>query len=164
MAEDKLAARVQALEYRYEIEEFILAYFGYGEARPEGGYENFYTDEPFLDLNGMICTSKADLPALYRKVGSYFPGLTGKYHMQITNFIIKVDGDTARVNFLWTQQINESVKGVPRFTEQGREFDHLVRVNGQWKFRKRVVISDSGLIDCFDDIWQPRYDYKLSAA
>ena len=164
MADDKLEQRVKALEDRYEVEEFILSYFGYGDSAPHGDYVNFYDEDPFLDLNGRVCTVKADIPALYRQVGSYFPRLTGKYHMQITNFIIRVDGDSAKVNFLWTQQINESVKGVPRFTEQGREYDHLVRVDGQWKFKKRVVISDSGLLDCFDDIWQPRYDQKLEDA
>jgi hypothetical protein len=161
LSRDRLAARVKALEDRIAIQEFLLAYFGYGRTAAHGSYDDFFAEDCHFDINGVICTSKAELPALYKKVGSYMPKLVGKFHMQLTNFLIRVDGDTATAQFLWTQQLNDTIKGPPRFIEQGREFDRLIRVNGQWKFKKRVLISDSGLLDCFDETWQQRNDYSL---
>jgi hypothetical protein len=159
-----LEARLQAMEDRVAIEELFLSYFGYGRSAARGGLTGYFADEFHLDINGATCTSREELAALYKKVGASKPRLTGRFHMQLTNFIIKVDGDTATCQFLWTQQLNDTIKGPPRYIEQGREYDWLVKVDGVWKIRKRVVIADSGMPDCFDDSWTPRDDVSFETA
>ena len=66
------------------------------------------------------------------------------------------------MQFLWTQTLNDTIKGPPRFIEQGREFDRLKKVDGEWKITKRVVIADSGLPDMFDPTFEPRLDYSIA--
>jgi hypothetical protein len=46
--------------------------------------------------------------------------------------------------------------------EQGREYDLLVRQDGKWLIRKRVVIADSGLPERFKATYQPRMDYDIT--
>ena len=156
-----LATRVQALEDRIAIEEIFHAYFGYGRSKNHAGLTGFFAPDFYLDINGAVCTNEADLLALYKKVGASKPRLTGKFHMQLTNFLIKIDGDKATCSLLWTQQLNDTIKGPPRYIEQGREFDWLIKIDGVWKIKKRVVIADSGSPDCFDDTWTPRLDFSF---
>ncbi len=54
-----------------------------------------------------------------------------------------MNGDTATAKFIWTGIINEQIKAPPRFVEQGREYDRLVKRNGQWRITKRG--GDRGL-------------------
>jgi hypothetical protein len=160
-ASKDLATRVQALEDRIAIEEIFHAYFGYGRSANHAGLTGFFAPDFHLDINGAVCTNADDLLALYKKVGASKPRLTGKFHMQLTNFLIKIDGDKATCQLLWTQQLNDTIKGPPRFIEQGREYDWLVKIDGTWKIKKRVVIADSGCPDCFEDTWKPRLDFSF---
>ena len=51
----------------------------------------------------------------------------------------------------------------PALFEQGREYDLLVKQDGQWRIKKRVVIADSGLPERFKAKYEPRMDYDISA-
>ncbi len=44
----------------------------------------------------------------------------------------------------------------PRFVEQGREHDDLVKSNGQWLIKHRTIISDSGLTSMFEKTYTKR--------
>jgi hypothetical protein len=82
--------------------------------------------------------------------------------MILSNLFIELDGDTARARMMWTQTLNDTLKGPPRLIEQGLEYDLLVKQEGRWKIRKRVVIADSGMPDIMDETYRPLPDYKLS--
>ena len=64
--------------------------------------------------------------------------------MLLNNAIISVDGKTATAWFIWTGVINEDIEGPPRFLEQGREYDELVKIDGRWYIDKRYITADSG--------------------
>ena len=81
--------------------------------------------------------------------------------MILSNAQIEVTGTTATARFLWTQLLNDSLKGPPQLIEQGREFDTLIKREGEWRITKRVVIADSGLPNLFDQTYSPRENYKL---
>ncbi len=152
-------AALQALVDRKVIEEMCIDYFSGGIRNK--GFEHFFAENFELDINGIVVTGFDETRKLYQNVVADKPRLTGVFRMILSNFLIEVDGDKATAQFLWTQTLNESIKGPPRFIEQGREFDRLVKTNGQWKIVKRVVIADSGLPDLFDDTFEPRLDYQL---
>ena len=84
--------------------------------------------------------------------------------MMISNPVIDVDGDQATAEFMWTGVINSGVQEPPRLLEQGREYDLLVRQDGTWRIKKRVVIADSGLPDRYMATYKPRTDYRIDAA
>jgi ketosteroid isomerase-like protein len=154
-------ATLQMVLDRMAIEEvFVRYYSGLGSGDPEG-FGGFFAEEAELDVNGIVCRSKEEIAALYRDVAADKPNLTGQFRMILSNLFIAVDGDTATAQMLWTQTLNDTLKGPPRLIEQGREFDALVRQNGRWKIAKRVVIADSGLPDMMDATYTPRADYRL---
>ena len=156
-----LAAKVQYLLDRAAIEELFLRYYsGLGSGDPDA-FGGFFTQECELDVNGIICRNTEEIRKLYADVQEDKPNLTGTFRMQLTNLLIEIDGDTAKAQMLWTQQINETIKGPPRFIEQGREYNALVKQNGRWKIKRRVVIADSNLPDMMDATYEPRKDFAL---
>ena len=156
-----LAAKVQYLVDRAAIGELFVRYYsGLGSGDPDA-FGGFFTQECELDVNGIICRNTEEIRKLYADVQEDKPNLTGTFRMQLTNLLIEVDGDTAKAQMLWTQQINETIKGPPRFIEQGREYNALVKQNGRWKIKRRVVIADSNLPDMMDATYEPRKDFAL---
>jgi hypothetical protein len=156
-----LEAMVREALDRAQIEEIFVRYYGGMGSGDPGGFGGFFTEDPYLDVNGMIATNKDEITELYRSVAEDKPNLTGQFRMILSNMFIEIDGDRAKAQMLWTQTLNESLKGPPRLIEQGREFDELVRVDGRWKIKRRVVIADSGMPDIMDETYTPRPDFQL---
>ncbi|HWW64845.1 MAG TPA: nuclear transport factor 2 family protein [Sphingomonadaceae bacterium] len=156
------ATAVQALLDRLAIQDLFSRYYlGLDAGDPEG-FGRYFVEDAELDVNGLVARGHVEIADLYRKVSADKPRLTGTFRMLMTNPLIEVNGDTATAQMLWTQTLNDTIKGPPRLIEQGREFDRLVKQNGRWRIVKRVVIADSGLPDLFDDTYTTRTDYTLS--
>ncbi|MBT2189347.1 nuclear transport factor 2 family protein [Sphingobium nicotianae] len=154
---------VQEVRDRMAIEELFVRYYsGLGSGDPDA-FGGFFAENPELDVNGIVCRSTEEIRTMYAEVDADKPNLIGQFRMMLTNLIIEVDGDTARAQMLWTQTLNETIKSVPRFIEQGREYDLLVKQGGRWKIKKRVVIADSNLPDMMDKTYTPRADYQMSS-
>lgn len=65
----------------------------------------------------------------------------GNHH--ITNILIDVDGDEARAEVYFIAYHPHNDHGEPQLgIISGRYLDHLVRVDGRWGIRRRVVVSD----------------------
>ena len=146
---------------RIQIEDMITRYYyelGGGDAKAFGDY---YTDDAVLDVNGTVARGKQAIEAIYRGLGDGggSPAVRGTFHMLLSNPLIEVNGDSATARFLWTGIINDEVHAPPRFVEQGREYDTLVKRNGAWRISRRVVIADSGLPAMFEKAYTPRRDY-----
>jgi hypothetical protein len=160
--DEPTAAMLRMVLDRMAIEELFVRYYsGLGSGDPEG-FGGYFADQAELDVNGIVCRSRAEIAALYRDVAIDKPNLTGTFRMLLTNLFVQIDGDTATAQMLWTQTLNDTLKGPPRLIEQGREYDRLVRQNGRWKISKRVVIADSGLPDMMDATYEARADYGLA--
>ena len=67
-----------------------------------------------------------------------------------------MNGDTATAETIWTGVLSDTVRVAPRLFEQGREYDELVKKDGRWYFTKRVITSDAGLTETYDDTYKPR--------
>ncbi len=80
----------------------------------------------------------------------------GTFRMLITNPKIVVNGNSATADVIWTGIINDAVTAPPRFVEQGREHDELVKTNGQWLIKHRVITADSGLPRMFEKTYIKR--------
>jgi SnoaL-like domain len=76
--------------------------------------------------------------------------------MLMTNPVIRVNGDSATVDVVWTGIISDAVKAPPRFVEQGRERDEFVKLGGRWYIQHRWVTSDSGLPAIFEKTYKQR--------
>ena len=62
---------------------------------------------------------------------------------QIINHVITVTGDTATSFAYWFAMTNNTTHGQIEFLYMGHYEDQLVRINGEWKFKKRVVFNES---------------------
>ena len=155
-----------ALADRIAIEDMVTRYYGnFGKQDAAEDFGAFYTEDAVFDVNGIVSTGREAIEAFYVESGSEedAPAAQGTFHMMISNPVIDVDGDTATARFMWTGVLNTGIQEPPQLLEQGREYDLLVKQDGEWRIRKRVVIADSGLPERYLATYQPRLDYDISA-
>jgi ketosteroid isomerase-like protein len=155
-----------ALADRIAIEDMVTRYYGkFGKQDAADEFGAFYTEDAVFDVNGIISTGREAIEAFYVESGNEedAPAAQGTFHMMISNPVIDVNGDTATAQFLWTGVMNETVEGRPVLWEQGREYDLLVKQDGEWRIKKRVVIADSGLPERYAATYEPRMDYDIAA-
>lgn len=140
---------------RVQIEDLLNDYYAYlgGGHR---GFGSFYTEDGVLDVNGIIARGRASIDELYAKIEQPGLGPRGTFHMLVTNPRIAVHGSAATADVIWTGIICDAVTGPPRFVEQGREHDELVKANGRWYFKHRVITSDAGLTAMFFKTYRQR--------
>lgn len=154
---------------RIAIEDMVVEYYAHLGGEDAGAFDDYFTQDAVFDVNGIVANGRAEIEALYagmREEGEDGETATqsddgGTFRMLLSNPVIEVDGDTARASFIWTGIRNADIGEPPVFVEQGREFDRLEKVNGEWKFAHRVVIADSGLPEGQYESWTPRADFGL---
>ena len=69
---------------------------------------------------------------------------------------IQVKGDTATAHLLYTGLMCDDLRGPPRLIEMGREYDELVKIDGEWLISKRVLSSDAGMQDYYAESYEKR--------
>lgn len=150
---------------RIAIEDMVTRYYGnFGRQDAAEDFGAFYTEDAVFDVNGIVSEGREAIEAFYAESAEEAdaPAAQGTFHMLISNPVIDVDGDTATASFFWTGVINTGIQEPPQLLEQGREYDLLVRQDGEWRIKKRVVIADSGLPDRYMATYAPRLDYDVS--
>ena len=155
-----------ALADRIAIEDRVTRYYGnFGKQDAAEDFGAFYTEDAVFDVNGIVSTGREAIEAFYVESGNEedAPAAQGTFHMMISNPVIDVNGDTATAEFLWTGVLNQTIEGRPVLLEQGREYDLLVKQDGEWRIKKRVVIADSGLPERYAATYEPRLDYEIAA-
>ena len=151
-AEDKPVTQATLLD-RIKIEDMIVRYYVDMSAGKSHDLALYFTEDAILDVNGVIAKGHKEIEKMYTGLGDgEAPAFSGKMHMLLNNAIINVDGDKATAWVIWTGVMNEDVKKPPRFLEQGREFDELVKIKGRWYFTKRYITADSGA-----EMWMNTY-------
>ena len=155
-----------ALAERIAIEDMVTRYYeNFGSTDAAEAFGTYYTEDAVFDVNGIVSTGREEIEAFYADTGDDpdAPAAQGTFHMMISNPVIDVNGDTATAKFMWTGVMNSAIEAPPTLSEQGREYDLLVKQDGQWRIKKRVVIADSGLPERYRATYQPRMDYDISA-
>jgi SnoaL-like domain len=148
LAEDPPATLTTLLD-RAQIENLLVDYYG-NLGGADRGFGAYYVEDGVLDVNGLVARGKAPIEELYKKVAAGSPRLPGKFHMLLSNPRIVVNGTNATADVIWTGVVSETPKATPRFVEQGREHDELVKRDGHWYFKYRVITSDGGLPAMFE--------------
>lgn len=122
--EDHIAIRELAARYNRA--------FDYGN--PEAWVECFTEDGSFEMGSKKLAAGSTDLLAFAKKM---IPTMKVKHCT--TDAIVEVDGDTGTHDaYLILVDCGDKVSVV----NSGRYIDAVVRVNGQWKFKQRVVDID----------------------
>lgn len=166
LAANSDAEAESALADRIAIEDMVTRYYGnFGRQDAAEEFAAYYTEDAVFDVNGIVSTGHEAIEALYTDTGDdeEAPAAQGTFHMMISNPVIDVTGDTATAQFMWTGVMNETIDGRPVLWEQGREYDLLVKQDGEWRIKKRTVIADSGLPERYAATYEPRLDYDITA-
>src|SRR6185295_17434353 len=134
---------LQALLDRLQIQDLFTRYYSDLDGTNPEAFGKYFVEGAELDVNGMVVHGQKEIASLYARVRADKPPRSGTFRMILSNALIEVNGETATARMLWTQLLNDSIKGPPQLVEQGREFDTLEKRNGEWRITKRVVIADS---------------------
>ena len=141
---------------RIEIEDMIVKYYVDMSAGKSHDLSLYYTEDAILDVNGVIAKGQEEIEKLYAGVNDTdAPAFSGKMNMLLNNAIIDVNGNAATAWFIWTGVLNDDIKGPPRFQEQGREYDKLVKREGRWYIKERYITADSGA-EAWMETYKPR--------
>jgi len=149
------AATLQSLVDRATIEDMLVDYYGQLGGRDQN-LGHYYTEDGVLDVNGLIARGRKPIEGLYASIAQGSPRLKGTFRMLLTNPKVVVQGNSATADVIWTGVISETVQSAPRFVEQGREHDELVKQSGRWYFSNRVITSDGGLPAMFQKTYRKR--------
>ncbi len=142
-AADAPPVTAQTLIDRAMIEDLLVDYYAQlGSSNEDFGA--WYVEDGILDVNGQVGKGKAGIAGIYRDTAARTTR-KGTFRMVLSNTKIVVKGDTATADMIWTGLNSETVTSPTTVEEQGREHDDLVKRNGKWLFKHRVITSDGGM-------------------
>jgi ketosteroid isomerase-like protein len=167
-AQDDEAQRVLTLlQDRIAIEDLLVDYYAELGSGSHQGFGRFFTEDAVFDVNGIVVRGHKEIQALYDRTpgapaAAAAPGKEHVDYMHLTNPVIRVSGDTATAKLYWTGVVSDDVNAPPKFEEMGREYDQLVKVDGRWLIKKRVVIADAGMPVLMNNSWKRKRDYDIT--
>jgi hypothetical protein len=135
-------ARLQRFADKEEIEAVLLEYGRSLDARDFASYSAlFASDGEWVGGFGSV-KGPANIKAFMEKNMGTGGNTTKNYHL-LSNFVIKVTGDTATAWSRWAF-VQPQPTGGATIAQAGRYDDTFVRENGVWKFKKRTASNDTG--------------------
>lgn len=108
-------------------------------------FSQWFTEDGILDVNGQVGQGREGIEKIYKDTAARTGDRKGTFRMLLTNLRIDVKGDTATADMIWTGLLSETVTSPTKVVEQGREHDELVKRDGRWLFKHRMVTSDGGM-------------------
>lgn len=144
-----------ALVDRAAIEDHINNY--YEQFRKDGvqDFASFFTTDAKLDVNGWVVNGRDGIKGMYSQAGFIGDGgeapkaegavPKGVGETLYTNLDIDLQGDKAVVNMIWLTLGAELLTSPPKVTEYGTEWAELVKQDGRWLFKNRIIRSEGGM-------------------
>ena len=144
----------QALLDQIRIQDMMVRY--YADLGKTSGEKmaRHYTEDGVLDVNNMVYKGRNEIEKVYsmtaEKTGEVHKGTV---HTLVTNVLIDVNGDEASCSLIYTKVLNESIEKLPQLQEQGRDSTKLVKRDGRWLIKQRLITSDGGT----PKYWRQKY-------
>lgn len=121
---------------RIQIEDFMIQYYWDLSQKDRHDISKYWTEDAHFDINGQILDSRQAIQDVYDGGGT---GPEGRLIMLLSNPLIHVSGDTATVDAIYTGVLNDNPQEAPTFFEQGHDHVELVKADGHWVIKKRVL-------------------------
>jgi hypothetical protein len=145
---------VTALIDRAAIENLMVDYYSH-IGNSSFNFGQYFAKDGVLDVNGIVAKGMEEIKALYVLASGGTAAAPpkqdpnapppGMFNMQLTNLKIEVTGNTAIADMFWSSVESKTVISPPSVTEYGRDHTELVKQNGHWLIRHRVVTSGGGM-------------------
>ena len=131
----------QTLVDRAQIEDLLTRYYyNLGHASADS-FSAFYTSDAELVLGPNSYKGKDGIEGAYKAAGANAPGRKAfSFNVLLSNPLIVVHGSAATAQLIFTEIIIDTQGAAPRVLTQGREYDDLVKLNGQWRFKRRRIL------------------------
>jgi len=134
-----LAARVQRLEDIQEIQNVLLDYGRFLDARDFAAYSRLFAkDGEWVGGFGTVQGPAAIQAFMEKQIPG--PNRGNTFHI-LSNFKIDVHGDSATAWSRWTF-VTPGPDKKPAIAQAGRYDDTFVRESGKWKFKRRTASND----------------------
>jgi hypothetical protein len=149
-----LSPEVTALIDRGVIENLIVDYYSHiGDSSFNFG--QYFVKDGVLDVNGIVAKGAEEIKALYVRASGGAAAAPpkqdpkapprGMFNMLLSNLKVEVKGNTATADMFWSSVESKTLISPPSVTEYGREHTELVKQNGHWLIKHRVVTSGGGM-------------------
>ncbi|MDI9613011.1 MAG: nuclear transport factor 2 family protein [Acidobacteriota bacterium] len=137
-------------EDRAQIEDLQARYLFALDSSDLDTYVSTFTEDGVLDIIAYQAKGRDEIrkrieeaqnvfdPTVEAVKGAYAP--TGRHN--ITNIVIKIDGDRAVGKSYWFHYGNNNPERKAQINSYGHYEDEMVKVNGQWLFSKRVIYNE----------------------
>lgn len=136
---ESLGARLRRLEDLEAIRDLFVEYGRLLDAGDIESFSSLFADDGQLQLGPL--GSATGRPAIVELMTRAIEGLVGSSFHIISNPTIRLDGDTATAQVMWTV-IHRQPDGSPRLTMIGHHRDELLRTADGWRFAKRRGFVD----------------------
>jgi hypothetical protein len=145
---------VTALIDRAAIENLMVDYYSHiGNSLFNFG--QYFVNNGILDVNGIVAKGAQEIKALYVRASGGSAAAPpkqdpnapprGMFNVQLTNLKIEVTGNTAKADMFWSSVESKTLISPPSVTEYGRDHTELVKQNGHWLIKHRIVTSGGGM-------------------
>jgi hypothetical protein len=156
------AARLQQLEDRAAIEELLVTYGRLLDKRDLVGYSKLFAADGVWEGGIGTATGPAQILDMLTKVFARVPpGQYGSNFHVMSSFSVQIDGSTATSWSRWTWFI-EGADGKPSAQRSGHYEDQLVKVDGEWKFKHRLTVTELPSAEKDEEAKIYRKDYRDS--
>ena len=148
------SAEVTALIDRAIIENLMVDYYSH-IGNSSFNFGQYFVKDGVLDVNGIVAKGAEEIKALYVRASGGAAAAPpkrdpnapprGMFNMQFTNLKVEVTGNTATADMFWSSVESKTLISPPSVTEYGRDHTELVKQNGHWLIKHRVVTSGGGM-------------------
>ena len=116
---------------------------------------SFFTTDGRLEVNGWVVNGYGEIKGMYLQAGiiddkeeapeaeGAVPDGTGE--TLYTNLDIDLQGDKAVVKMIWLTVGSELLTSPSKVTEYGTEWSEVVKQDGRWLFKNRIIRSEGGM-------------------
>jgi hypothetical protein len=133
-------------EDRAAIEDLQARYLFAMDFRDPDLYVTTFTEDGILDIGNGEIKGRQAIKDVVSRMPAPAAGAGGlraaAARHNISNIVIKVDGNKASSRSLWFHYSNSNANRTTVFDGFGHYEDELVKVNGQWLFTKRRIYNE----------------------
>ena len=137
-----IESRLRVLEDREQIAQVLIDYGRHLDSRNLAAYAGLFAEDGEWVGGFGTVKGRANIQAFMEKNMGTGGNTSNNYHL-MSNFVIKVNGDTATAWSRWAF-VQPQQAGGAIIAQAGRYDDTFVKQNGVWKFKKRVASNDTG--------------------
>jgi hypothetical protein len=128
---------------RAQIEDLLTRYYyNFGKTNGEN-FGAFYTDDAEMSLGKTSYKGRSAIEGAYKALSNAdIPQRKSfAFNILMTNPLVVVHGATATARLIFTEVVVDKQGDAPRVLTQGKEFDNLVKVKGQWRISRRQILG-----------------------